>query len=169
MHCPYSYAIVIDGTAFGRLAYSGDCRPSSQFAAAGYGADVIIHEATFEDGMKEEAVLKKHSTVGEAIEIACKMDAKTLILTHFSQRYPKIPQVNRNESDAKAMAVPVAFAFDFMRVTPTSLPLATMLTPALRLLYPGQEDDATEGNNDVIVDPKELMAIPGMFSAQGIL
>jgi len=169
MHCPYSYAIVIDGTAFGRLAYSGDCRPSSQFAAAGYGEDVIIHEATFEDGMKEEAVLKKHSTVGEAIEIACKMDAKTLILTHFSQRYPKIPQVNRNESDAKAMAVPVAFAFDFMRVTPTSLPLATMLTPALRLLYPGQEDDATEGNNDVIVDPKELMAIPGMFSAQGIL
>ena len=40
---------------------------------------------------------------------------------------------------------------------------------ALDLLYPGQEDDATEGNNDVIVDPKELMAIPGMFSAQGIL
>jgi len=169
MHCPYSYAVVIDGTAFGRLAYSGDCRPSSQFATTGNGADVIIHEATFEDGMKEEAVLKKHSTVGEAIEIACKMDAKTLILTHFSQRYPKIPPVNRNENDAKAMAVPIAFAFDFMRVTPSSLPLATKLTPALRLLYPGQEDDTTDANNDEIVDPKELMAVPGMFSAQGIL
>ena len=168
-HCPYSYAVVVDGTAFGRLAYSGDCRPSSRFAVAGNGADVLIHEATFEDGMKEEAVLKKHSTVGEAIEIACKMDAKTLILTHFSQRYPKIPPVNRNESDTKAMAVPIAFAFDFMRVTPSSLPLATKLTPALRLLYPGQEGDTTEANNDLIVDSKELMAVPGMFSAQGIL
>ena len=168
-HCPYSYAVVIDGTAFGRLAYSGDCRPSSRFALAGNGADVLIHEATFEDGMQEEAVLKKHSTVGEAIGIASKMDAKTLILTHFSQRYPKIPPVNRNESDEKAMAVPIAFAFDFMRVTPTSLHLATKLTPALRLLYPGQEDDRTAAKNDMVVDPKELMAVPGMFSAQGIL
>ncbi len=168
-HCPYSYAVIIDGTAFGRLAYSGDCRPSSRFALAGNGADVLIHEATFEDGMQEEAVLKKHSTVGEAIDIACKMDAKTLILTHFSQRYPKIPPVNRNERDAKAMSVPIAFAFDFMKVTPTSLPLATQLTPALRLLYPVQEDDKTAAKNDKVVDPKELMAVPGMFSAQGIL
>ena len=169
-HCPYSYAVIVDGTAFGRLAYSGDCRPSSRFAAAGDGADVLIHEATFEDGMKEEAVLKKHSTVGEAIEIACKMDAKTLILTHFSQRYPKIPPVNRDESDAKAMTVPIAFAFDFMRVTPSSLPLATKLTPALRLLYPGQEDDdKTAAKKGLTVDSKELMAVPGMFSAQGIL
>lgn len=169
-HCPYSYAVIVDGTAFGRLAYSGDCRPSTRFALAGNGADVLIHEATFEDGMTEEAVLKKHSTVGEAIEIACKMDAKTLILTHFSQRYPKIPSVNRNESDAKAMSVPIAFAFDLMKVTPSSLPLATKLTPALRLLYPGQEEDVqTEAKSDVMVDSKELMAVPGMFSAQGIL
>ncbi len=169
-HCPYSYAVIVDGTPFGRLAYSGDCRPSTRFAEAGNGADVLIHEATFEDGMKEEAVLKKHCTVGEAIEIACKMDAKTLILTHFSQRYPKIPSVNRNKSDTKAMAVPITFAFDLMRVTPSSLPLATKLTPALRLLYPGQEDDVeTAAKNDVTVDSKELMAVPGMFSAQGIL
>ncbi len=148
-HCPYSYAVIVDGTAFGRLAYSGDCRPSTRFAEAGKGADVLIHEATFEDGMKEEAVLKKHCTVGEAIDIACKMDAKTLVLTHFSQRYPKIPSVNRNESDAKAMYVPIAFAFDLMKVTPSSLPLATKLTPALRLLYPGQEEGAqTEAKND---------------------
>ena len=169
-HCPYSYAVIIDGTAFGRIAYSGDCRPSSRFAAAGSGADVLIHEATFEDGMKEEAVMKKHSTVGEAIDIACKMDAKTLILTHFSQRYPKIPPVNRNKSDAKAMSVPIAFAFDFMKVTPRSLPLATKLTPALRLLYPGQEgDDEKNANNNTTVDSRELMAIPGLFSAKGIL
>jgi ribonuclease Z len=31
-HCPHSYAVVLDGTCFGRLAYSGDCRPSNLLA-----------------------------------------------------------------------------------------------------------------------------------------
>ena len=164
-HCPYSYAVIIDGTSFGRLAYSGDCRPSSRFAATGIGADVLIHEATFEDGMKEEAVLKKHSTVGEAIDIKRKMNAKTLILTHFSQRYPKIPPLKLNESSDTDDAI--AFAFDFMRVTPKSIPLATKMTPALRLLYPGEDDTTVEPSS--MEDSKDLLAVPGMFSAPNVL
>jgi ribonuclease Z len=58
MHCPHAYALVIDGTPFGRAANSGDCRPSMQFAEAALDAGLLIHEATFEDGMEEEAVLK---------------------------------------------------------------------------------------------------------------
>ncbi|KAJ0076391.1 hypothetical protein Patl1_34080 [Pistacia atlantica] len=48
--------------------------------------------ATFEDGMVEEAVAKNHSTTKEAIEVGS--GAYRIVLTHFSQRYPKIPVVD---------------------------------------------------------------------------
>ncbi len=108
--------------------------------------------------------MKKQTTVGEAIEIKRKMNAKTLILTHFSQRYPKIPPLKLNESDTDEA---IAFAFDFMRVTPKSLPLATKLTPALRLLYPGEDDTTVEPSS--MADSKDLLAVPGMFSAPNVL
>lgn len=177
-HCPNSFAIVLDGTSFGRVAYSGDCRPSTRFAAVGRGADLLIHESTFEDGMEEEAVLKRHSTVGEAIGIAMVMDAKALVLTHFSQRYPKIPPLNKKERDEKALRdMPIAFAFDFMRLHRDSMPLASKLTPALRLLYPsdGADEDTCEvgvlegrleGSG---VAAKDLMSVPGVFAAKDIL
>jgi ribonuclease Z len=90
-HCPHSSAITIDGTAFGKNVYSGDCQPSDRLCEAGVGADLLIHEATFEIGMEEEASLNKHCTVGEALDVTKKMEAKAVLLTHFSQRYPKSP------------------------------------------------------------------------------
>lgn len=41
--------------------------------------------------MIESAVSKKHSTFTEAIQEGIAMNAKFTILTHFSQRYSKIP------------------------------------------------------------------------------
>jgi ribonuclease Z len=165
-HCIRSYAVVIDGTSFGKVAYSGDCRPSVRFADVGSGTDLLVHEATFEDGMEDDAVLKRHSTVGEAIDVALKMNAKSLVLTHFSQRYPKIPPMKRTNHETNP--IPVVFAFDFMRLTPGSIELAAKLTPALRMLYPeaGVEEEETTIEETTA---KELMAIPGIFAAKGIL
>ena len=84
----------------------------------GHGADLLVHEATFEDGMEEEAVLKMHSTVSEALSIAKRMDTKACILTHFSQRYPRIPPLREEDSQ---LPFPVAFAFDFMKVNPENI------------------------------------------------
>ena len=163
-HCPNSFAIIVDGTSFGRVAYSGDCRPSDRFASAAFDADLLIHEATFEDGMQEEAVLKRHSTVGEAINIALKMKAKSLVLTHFSQRYPKIPPVNLNGRDE------ITVAFDFMILKKESMHLASKLTPALRLLYPNDSvDDGADMTEDVEPIAKNLLSVPGVFAAKGIL
>lgn len=167
-HCPHSFAVVIDGTSFGRVSYSGDCRPSSRFAQVGYGSDLLIHEATFEDGMEEEAFLKRHSTVGEAIDIGQQMKASTICLTHFSQRYPRIPPLKTTPTDD----LPIAFAFDYMRLKPSLILLASKMTPALRLLYPeenGEEDEkmTTETSGDSIA--KDLMAVPGVFAAKGVL
>ncbi len=50
---------------------------------AGKGATVLIHEATFEAGKAQEAVQRRHSTVDEALEVARRMGAATVLLTHF--------------------------------------------------------------------------------------
>jgi len=171
-HCSHAYAIVLDGIpGFGRVAYSGDCRPSYRFAMAAKHANILIHEATFEDGMEEEAVFKRHSTIGEAIMVGRDSQAKTIILTHFSQRYPRIPpfslpspipgghqqekkEENPNENNNEENPPNklngtndnldhVIFAFDCMKLEPKNLLLAGKLTPALRLLYP-----VKEGNKD---------------------
>lgn len=68
-HCPDSYAVMLDGTPFGRVVYSGDCRPSHSLAHLTKPVDLLVHESTFEDGMEIEAALKNHSTVGQAIQI----------------------------------------------------------------------------------------------------
>ena len=164
-HCPYSYAVVLEGTSFGKVAYSGDCRPSKLFAQRALGADILIHEATFENGMEAEATMKRHSTVGEALTVAQEMQAKHLVLTHFSQRYPKIPPIlastsattTSTDTSQEALGLPVIFAFDFMSLTPNNLQAASRLTPALRRLYP-------EDNDDKDIEQPAAMSIPGFFA-----
>lgn len=178
-HCPNSFAVVIDGTAFGRVAYSGDCRPSLPFAEAGKDADLLIHEATFEDGMEEEAVLKKHCTVGEAMSIAHRMRAKAVALTHFSQRYPRIPKLEVSmdancavEDGRQLLNTPVAFAFDYMRITPANIGLASTLTPSLRLLYPADDESIKDPDDDTPesnVTASEILSVPGIFARQELL
>jgi ribonuclease Z len=74
-----------------KVSYSGDCRPSKFFARVGRDTTVLIHEATFDDELQGDAKAKKHSTTSEALGIGADMDAKAVVLTHFSQRYQKIP------------------------------------------------------------------------------
>lgn len=74
-----------------KVSYSGDCRPSRAFARIGADSTVLIHEATFDDELLGDAKAKKHSTTSEAIAIGSEMEAKAVLLTHFSQRYQKIP------------------------------------------------------------------------------
>merc|ERR1712238_113865 len=40
-HCYQSYALLIDGTPFGRIGYSGDCRPSERFVNAAIRLDRV--------------------------------------------------------------------------------------------------------------------------------
>ncbi|KAF2828208.1 hypothetical protein CC86DRAFT_320863 [Ophiobolus disseminans] len=74
-----------------KVSYSGDCRPSQHFARIGRDSTVLVHEATFDDELQGDAKAKKHSTTSEALGIGAQMDAKAVVLTHFSQRYQKIP------------------------------------------------------------------------------
>jgi ribonuclease Z len=105
-HCANSYAVALtcppdgEGRRF-KVAYSGDCRPSKAFAVIGEGATVLIHEATFGDELSGEARAKYHSTTGEALMVGEAMGAKAVVLTHFSQRYSKLPDMKYRQARSK--------------------------------------------------------------------
>lgn len=44
---------------------------------------MLIHEATFEAAKAQEAVERRHSTVDEALDVARRMGAVAVLLTHF--------------------------------------------------------------------------------------
>lgn len=54
---------------------------------------MLIHEATFEDALEAEALAKRHSLTREAVEAGSRAGCFRTLLTHFSQRYPKVPVV----------------------------------------------------------------------------
>ena len=93
-HCWGAQAVSLTFPTGFKFSYSGDCRPSTTFADIGKGSTVLLHEATFDDGLKSEALAKKHSTTSEAIGVGVAMGARRVILTHFSQRYHKIPSMS---------------------------------------------------------------------------
>ncbi len=71
-----------------KIAYSGDTRPTETFSEASEGADLLIHEATFDSSLEEKAVENGHSTAAQAAEVARAAGVEMLILTHISSRYP---------------------------------------------------------------------------------
>jgi ribonuclease Z len=90
-HCRGSKAVSFTFPNGFKFSYSGDCRPSNDFATIGKGSTVLLHEATFDDELQGDAKAKKHSTTSEALGVGVAMGARRVILTHFSQRYQKIP------------------------------------------------------------------------------
>ena len=54
---------------------------------AGMGADLLSHEATFSSDMLRKAQIAQHSTARSAGAFAARLCARTLVLTHFSNRY----------------------------------------------------------------------------------
>ena len=55
---------------------------------------MLVPQATFEDELIGEAKAKRHSTTGEAVGIGQRAGAYRTILTHFSQRYAKLPVID---------------------------------------------------------------------------
>jgi ribonuclease Z len=49
--------------------YSGDTMPCDDLVEAGQGATLLIHEATLDDDNVVMAVMKAHSTFGQAVEV----------------------------------------------------------------------------------------------------
>lgn len=113
-HCHGARAVSVTFPSGFKASYSGDCRPSKAFAQIGKGSTVCIHEATFDDELQGDAEAKNHSTTSEALSIAMGMQAKACVLTHFSQRYQKVPVLEYSDED-NAISSESALAFGIKR------------------------------------------------------
>lgn len=98
-HCHGARAVSFTFPSGFKASYSGDCRPSKAFSEIGKGSTVCIHEATFDDELQGDAQAKNHTTTSEALSVALAMDAKACVLTHFSQRYQKVPVLEYTDND----------------------------------------------------------------------
>ena len=67
------------------------------------------------------------------------MKAERIILTHFSQRYPKVPVFDACFSEQTAIA------FDLMRVAFNQLQQLPLLTGAYQQLFPVPPEEEGEG------------------------
>lgn len=142
-HCSHAFALAMESNDFNheastgwKIVFSGDSRPCEQLTKAATHATLLIHEATFEDTMLDEAMEKKHSTTGEAIATGRDAKAYMTMLTHFSQRYPKIPVIDTSFSGR------VGVAFDLMTIRLSDIPRLPLLTPAVKMLFEEQEPNA---------------------------
>jgi ribonuclease Z len=139
LHCEFSYSSsfafklnidsddITEENIF-KISYSGDTRPKSAFAYVGKDSDLLIHESTLEDEKFKDAIDKRHSTTSEAVQVGILMNAKKIILTHFSQRYKSF---TCSESVYKRLANPKS-KFDLINdginvPTPPSSPRANKL------------------------------------------
>lgn len=86
-----------------RLVHLGDTCDSSSMVSLAQGADSLIHESTFEAKKVSEALYKGHSTARMAGKFAAQVNARALILTHFSNRYAGgIHRADSNSDDLGA-------------------------------------------------------------------
>jgi ribonuclease Z len=137
---------------------------------ASSGCSLLIHEATFEDDEEGclNAITKRHSTAGQACEVAHEMGAQHTLLTHFSARYPKLPvlkiagspqpSINNGGTDPVANSAAAAaeaaelagrtlfVAYDLMRVTGRDLSELPALLPALHTLF-AEDANAVEDDS----------------------
>jgi ribonuclease Z len=182
-HCNGSMAVSLVFPNGFKASFSGDCRPSANFAKIGMDSTVLIHEATFNEDMMGSAIAKKHSTAGEAIEVGRKMRARAILLTHFSQRYQKVAvatarqleqaqhglvdasdQDDPSDDITKAnistgsdkpppAVVPVVTAFDHMRVRVGDMYTLSAYSPAMEKLFSTIE----RANEELATIRKETM------------
>lgn len=140
IHCKEAYGLVLQLWKGGsKLVYSGDTRPCDRLVRAGAGADLLIHEATFDDSKHQDAVIKRHCTTSEALQVGSRMGAKTIVLTHFSQRYPRVPVLDTEQAHHFCVA------FDGMVLNTATVGI---LPAAARILSQVLESKTEEENDD---------------------
>eukprot|EP00850_Spirogloea_muscicola_P006048 SM000028S10142 [mRNA] locus=s28:599100:604019:+ [translate_table: standard] len=173
VHCAHAYGVLLEAAPIERrhrgdlghpcsphvpteclgwkVVYSGDTRPCEALVEASRDATVLIHEATFDDGLEEEALAKRHSLTREAVETGVRSGAFRTILTHFSQRYPKVPVFD------DSWTARTCVAFDLMSANLADLDRLPQILPALKLLF--KDEMAAEDGEDAYMAPAEATTL----------
>lgn len=107
---PDDVSAIVPGKVFVYLADTGLCANAQKLAKD---ADLLVVEATFSKEMEERASQYKHLTASQAGQLANMANVKKLAITHFSQRYKSLEDI---EQEAKDIFPDVVLAFDFMKI-----------------------------------------------------
>nr|CAG8501274.1 4504_t:CDS:10 [Entrophospora candida] len=121
IHCPSSYGLCIEHTDNWKIVYSGDTRPCEELVRLGKNATLLIHEATFENDLAQEAKIKRHSTTEEAVQV--------------------VPIFTDDHGY-------VGISFDLMEVNIGELYKLPKYVEALKVLYPDESEEAKEEETD---------------------
>jgi len=70
-----------------KLVYAVDTRPCSAVRRLAANADLLIHDGSFDDSMRDKAREYGHSTASEAANLARQAKVKQLVLMHISAMY----------------------------------------------------------------------------------
>ena len=81
-----------------KYAFCADTMYDEKILPHIYGADMIYHEATYLDSMRDKAQERFHCTTRQAAEIARKGMVRKLLIGHFSSKYNSLDQF---ESEAR--------------------------------------------------------------------
>ncbi|KAF5362391.1 hypothetical protein D9756_002186 [Leucocoprinus leucothites] len=148
-HRTKAYAAYFRSRDSWSIAFSGDTMPATRFSRIANGATLLIHEATMADGEEELASTKAHSTVGQAIQVARDMNAKNVLLTHFSARYPKMPPsilAPPEEKKTERGGPLVTLAFDLAEMDLDQMWKMNLYLPAIEQCF---KDSSEEGDEDL--------------------
>lgn len=103
-----------DKKACKKLVYTSDTRPCQDIVVVSKDA-ILIHDSTYDDALRDQAVEATHSTSVEAAEVAREAGAKKLFLTHISPRYGDTALLI---DQAKKVFKETVVAKDFLKVKP---------------------------------------------------
>ncbi len=82
-----------------KIVYTGDTRAiHMSIGEFAHDADLLIHDATYDESEAERGLEFFHATAAQAGEAAAVLNARTLALVHTSSRYP---DAHEHISDAK--------------------------------------------------------------------
>jgi ribonuclease Z len=95
------------------VTYCLDTRPCQASKELARDVDLLIHEATYTEENTEEAQNYGHSTAAQAAIIAREANARSLLLTHFSTRYPDLSPLLQ---EAQAIFPETRVAQDLMEI-----------------------------------------------------
>lgn len=97
-----------------KYAYCSDTAYSPAIIPFIKNADVLYHEATFEEADLARAKKTYHSTARQAAEIAKQAEVKKLVIGHYSSRYIDLTNLH---NEAKSVFENTELAFEGMKIS----------------------------------------------------
>ncbi len=96
-----------------KFTYIADTEACAEMTLLAQDADIMVSESAYASSLQEKADLRKHMCAKDAAQAAHQANVKQLILTHFSQRYKTVEEL---EEEAKIHFPNTIAAYDFLKL-----------------------------------------------------